>query len=296
VKSGSTNKTGWSGRVGLEYKASRDVMLFGTLARGYLGPTVAFSGNTGTKTAVNAQTVRDITVGIKSQLFDRAVTFNANVFFDQYKNLQTSVFNGVEFLTENAGGFDAKGFEFDAAWRVSRELSFTGSFTYSDTKFTDYVTACPGTQKAGYTCYQLTNAAGVGVVDSNGNPVRAVQAAGEPLSGAPKYAATFGANINLPINDHLAFDWSANVYYRSSVQYAVIEKYTRQPGYATIGLNAGLGSPDGNWRLGVFARNLLDKRFVASVIATPFASAGSTVNWMTREGRRTIGVSAEMKF
>jgi iron complex outermembrane receptor protein len=281
--SGSTSRTGWSGRAGLEYKAARDVLLFGTIARGYLGPTVAFSGLTGTRSNVNPQTVRDITVGIKSQLFDRAVTFNANLFFDKYKNLQTSVFNGVEFLTENAGGFEAKGFEFDAAWRVSPEFSLTGSFTYSDTKFTDYVTACPNVLKAGYTCYT-----------QNGTSL--VQAAGEPLSGAPKYSATMGADIRLPINDHLVFDWSGNAYYRSRVQYDVANAISFQPGYYTIGLSTGVGDADGRWQLGVFARNLLDRRFHASVIGLPFADAGGEVNWLTREGHRTLGVNAELKF
>jgi iron complex outermembrane receptor protein len=154
-------------------------MFFATIARGYLGPTVAFSGLTGTRTNVNPQTVRDITVGFKSQLFNRAVTFNASAFFDKYTNLQTSVFNGTEFLTENAGGFEAKGFEFDARWRVSPEFSLNGGLTYSDTKFTDYVTACPKVVKAGLSCYT-----------QNGTSL--LQAAGEPLSGAPKVSFTFG--------------------------------------------------------------------------------------------------------
>jgi len=260
-------------------------MLFGTIARGYLGPTVTFSGLTGTRTSVKPQTVRDITIGLKSQLFDRAVTFNANLFFDKYRNLQTSVFNGVEFITENAGGFTAKGFEVDASWRVAPELSFNGGFTYSDTKFTDYVTACPNVVKAGYSCYLADD----GVTSL-------VQAKGEPLSGAPKYSATFGADVRLPISDTLQFDWSANFYYRSRVQYAVVEKFAYQNGYGTIGLNAGIGHPDGNWRVGVFARNLLDQRFHSAIIALPFADAGAYVNWMTREGRRTLGVSAQMKF
>jgi len=282
---GSTKKGSWSGRLGGEFKITPDVMLFGTIARGYLGPTVTFSGLTGTKTAVKPQTVRDITIGIKSQLFDRAVTLNANIFYDKYKNLQTSVFNGTEFLTENAGGFDAKGFEVDASWRVSPELTFTGGFTYSDTKFTDYETACPKIVKDGYSCYLADD----GVTSL-------VQAKGEPLSGAPKYSATFGANVTLPISDTLQFDWSGNIYYRSRVQYAVVEKYAFQKGYGTIGLNAGIGDPNGAWRVGVFARNLLDQRFHASVIALPFADAGGYVNWMTREGRRTIGVSAQVEF
>jgi len=285
LQTGQTSKTGWSGRAGFEFKPAHDVMLFGTIARGYLGPTVTFSGLTGTRSNVNPQTVRDITVGIKSQLFDRKVTFNANLFFDQYKNLQTSVFNGIEFLTENAGGFRANGFEADASWRVSKELSFNASFTYSDTKFTDYVTSCPAVVKAGYTCFLASD----GVTSL-------IQARGEPLSGAPKTSATFGADIRLPINETLMFDWSANAYYRSRVQYDVASAVSFQKAYATIGLNTGIGSADGRWRVGVFARNLLDQRFHTAVIGLPFSDPGGEVNWLTREGRRTLGVTAELKF
>ena len=283
LRTGETSKTSWSGRAGLEYKLTPDVMLFGTMARGYLGPTVTFSSLTGTQIAADPQTVRDITIGLKSQFFNRAVTVNANLFFDKYKNLQTSVFNGTEFVTENAGGFNANGFEVDASWRVSPVLSFSGSFTYSDTKFTDYITACPKVVKAGYTCYTL-------------NGTSLVQAAGEPLSGAPKVSATFGADVRLPVSETLEFDFATNVYYRSKVQYDVANAISFQKGYATLGLNVGIGHPDGNWRIGVFARNLLDQRFHAAVIALPFADAGGEVNWMTREGRRTIGVSANMRF
>lgn len=285
LQTGSTKNGSWSGRGGAEFKITPDVMLFGTIARGYLGPTVTFTGLTGTRTNVKPQTVRDITVGIKSQLFDRTVTFNANLFYDKYKNLQTSVFNGVEFVTENAGGFTAKGFEIDASWRVTPVLSFSGGFTYSDTKFTDYVTACPEDVKAGYSCFLAAD----GVTSL-------VQAKGEPLSGAPKYSATLGADVKLPINDSLQFDTSANIYYRSRVQYAVANAYAYQDGYGTIGLSMGIGHPDGNWRVGAFVRNLLDQRFHASVIHLPFADSGAYVNWLTREGRRTIGVQAETKF
>jgi len=283
LKTGSVAKGGWAGKAGVEYKVDRDLMFFGTISRGYLGATVAFSGLSGTRTSVDPQTVRDITFGMKSQLFNRAVTFNANIFYDKYSNLQTSVFNGVEFLTENAGGFEAKGFEFDARWRVSKEFSLNGGLTYSQTKFTDYVTACPNVVKAGLTCYT-----------SNGTKL--LQAAGEPLSGAPKVSFTFGADVKLPVNDHIDFDWAANVYYRSKVQYDVGNALSYQPGYYTVGLNTGIGAADGSWRVGAYVRNLLDQRFHASVIGLPFADAGGEVNWLTREGRRTVGVNFAAKF
>ena len=283
LATGSTAKGGWSGKIGLEYKIDRDVMLYGTVSRGYLGPTVTFSGLTGTRSNVNPQTVRDITLGIKSQLFNRAVTFNADVFFDNYKNLQTSVFNGVEFLTENAGGFHASGFEFDAAWRVVKAFQLHGGLTYSATKFTDYVTACPNVVAAGYSCYSV-------------NGTSLIQAAGQPLSGAPKVSASAGADIKLPINDEVNFDWSANIYYRSRVNYEVANPLSTQPGYYTIGLNAGIGSADGRWRVGAFARNLLNKHFVAAVIGLPFSDPGGEVNWLTREGQRTVGASLQYHF
>src|SRR5262249_41634731 len=119
------------------------LLVFGTVARGYLGPTVTFSGLTGLKDAVNPQTVTDFTFGTKTQWLDHHLTLNANIFYDKYKNLQTSVFNGLEFLTENAGGFNASGFEIETAYRMSSQFSVNASYTYSHTKFTDYVTVCP---------------------------------------------------------------------------------------------------------------------------------------------------------
>ena len=62
--------------------------------------TVTFSGLSGTRSNVDPQRVDDLTVGAKMQFLDRALTFNVNAFYDRYRQLQTSVFNGTEFLTE----------------------------------------------------------------------------------------------------------------------------------------------------------------------------------------------------
>lgn len=289
---GSTNQGDWSGRIGFEAKPATDVMIYGTVARGYLGPTVTFSGLTGQRVAVDPQTVVDITLGAKMQLFDRKLTLNGNIFFDTYKNLQTSVFNGLEFLTENAGGFDAAGFEVEATYRFSRRFSVNASYTYSDTYFTDYVTACPDS----------TVAQGAAAVANRCNAPGSTattalfQARGEPLSGAPKHSVTAGADFNQPLTDRLTLDASASYYYRSAVGYDPGEAFTRQPGYDLVGLNIGVGAPDGAWRIGAFARNLFDTRFHASVIGLPFSNAGGAVNWNTRDGRRTIGGQLAVRF
>ena len=292
LSTGDATKTDWSGRAGLEYKPSRDLLFFGTVARGYLGPTVTFSGLTGSRVQVAPQTVRDITVGAKTQFFNRRLTLNGNIFFDQYKNLQTSVFNGLEFLTENAGGFDAKGVEIDTTFRVTPRFSLNGSITYSKTKFTDYITACPNNILEAGTAAVASRCNATGSTATT----HLFQAAGSPLSGAPKFAATAGFDFNQPLSPGLQLDASANFYHRSRVFYDVGNPFSSQPGYSTVGGTVGLGAPGGQWRVAMFVRNLFDKHFQTAVIGLPFSDPGGYVNWNTREGRRTVGVSGEVRF
>ena len=288
---GSTSRTDWSGRAGFQFEPTQDLLFFGTVARGYLGPTVTFSSLTSTRVEVNPQTVQDITIGAKTQFFDRMLTLNGNVFYDKYKNLQTSVLRNNEFITENAGGFEAKGFEIEAVVRPMRRLSINAGYTFSDTKFTDYVTDCPANiQAAGAaaiaaTCREPAAPGGVA----------RFQARGESLPGAPKHSVTLGADFSQPIGS-LELDLSANYYYRSRVQYNVGNPDASQPGYDTVGLSAGVGAADGAWRIGAFVRNLFDKRFHAAIGPLSFSAPGGIYNWHTREGRRTIGVSGEVRF
>lgn len=286
LQTGETSATKVSGRAGAEFKPSRDLLFYATYARGYLGPTVTFSGLSGTRSDVKPQQVDDVTVGAKMQFLDRALTVNLNGFYDKYKQLQTSVFDGTEFLTENAGGAEAKGFEVELVMRPSRALSFNLAYTYSDTKFTDYVTACPA--------YQIrTGASATTCFTQSGTSL--YQAAGEPLPGAPKHAVTAGMSFEQPISDGLKIDFSVNASMRSKVTYAVGDPLQSQKGYTIVNANFGLGQIDDNWRIGVFARNLFNQDFNTAVIGLPFTDGGY-VNWRTREAERTIGASLEGKF
>lgn len=286
LQTGETSATKVSGRAGAEFKPNRDLLFYATYARGYLGPTVTFSGLSGTRSDVKPQQVDDITVGAKMQFLDRALTVNITGFYDKYKQLQTSVFNGTEFLTENAGGAEAKGFEVELVMRPSRALSVNMSYTYSDTKFTDYITACPA--------YQIRTGANATTCFTQGG-TSLYQAAGEPLPGAPKHAVTAGFSYEQPVTDTLKFDLSVNASMRSDVTYAVGDPLQSQQGYTIVNANFGLAQIDDNWRIGVFARNLFHQDFNTAVIGLPFTD-GAYVNWRTREAERTIGASLEAKF
>lgn len=286
LSTGKTSATKLSGRFGGEFKPNRDLLFYATYARGYLGPTVTFSGLSGTRSNVRPQQVDDVTVGAKMQFLDRALTVNVNGFYDKYKQLQTSVFNGQEFLTENAGAAEAKGFEIELVMRPSRALSFNASYTYSDAKFTDYVTACPA--------YQIRTGASATTCFTQGG-TSLYQAGGEVLPGAPRHAVTFGMTYEQPVNDTVKVDFAINTSLRSDVRYAVGDPLQRQDGYAIVNANIGIATIDDSWRLGGFVRNLTKQDFNAAVISLPFTDGGY-VNWRTREAERTFGVSLETRF
>lgn len=292
LATGETSKSDWSGRFGAEFKPSKDLMVFGTVARGYLGPTVTFSGLSGQQSEVKPQIVDDVTIGLKSQFADRRVTLNGNIFYDKYKNLQTSVFNGFEFLTENAGGFEAKGAEIELGFRITNNFDINMSYTYSDTEFTDYITSCPNSIVAQGPAAVAAQCNAEGSTEDTA----LFQAAGLPLTGAPRDSATFGANFRQPLGASLQLDAGVTYYYRSEVFYDVGNDLSRQGGYGTVGATVGFGDADDKWRVAAFVRNATDERFHAAVIGLPFADAGGEVNWNTREGRRTVGVSVEAKF
>jgi len=290
---GSTSKSSPSGRIGLDYKPNDDVLIFATLARGYLGPTVTFSALSGTKTNVAPQTVDDITIGAKTQFLDRRLTLNVNAFRDKYTDLQTAVLRNNEFVTENAGGLKAAGFEIETVLRVSPSLRINASTTYSDAQYTDYLTSCPNsivTAGAAAVAAQC-NAPG----STTANPL--YQAKGQPLAGAPKVTAVIGASFEHPLSAALTLDASANYAYRTKTQNSVGDANTVQKGYGLLNVSVGVGPKEGQWRVGLFARNLLDQSYNAAIITLPFQSGSDGyVNWRARDAQRTVGVSLEGHF
>lgn len=281
LQSLSTSAGKGSGRIGLEYKPERDLLFYGTVATGYLGPTATFSALSGTASQVKPQTVKDVTLGMKSQFLDRKLTLNTSVFYDKYKNLQIGVFRQSqnEFITENAGGMRSKGFEFDTQAVLSSSLRGRASLTYADAKFTEYETACPSTGDTSR---------------CNGS---LYQAAGDVVPGAPKITSVLGLDHTLFLDSGWSLDSTATYAWRSKTYFGVGETGYVQGSYGV--LNAGLRlSPEaGSWSVSLWARNLLDKHYQAAVLGQPFANGnGQILNWNARDARRTVGVTLNTKF
>ncbi len=111
---------------------------------------VAFD-NSGRSANVEPEKTRNYEFGIKSQLLNRRVTLNANLYYTKVRDYQNVTSEadptsptGFSSRLGNVPGVRARGVEFDTAVRVTEHLEITGGGAFNDAIYTDWHTAtCP---------------------------------------------------------------------------------------------------------------------------------------------------------
>lgn len=82
-------------------------------------------------------------VGAKGSLFDRRMSFGLSLYRIDMKDLQVGVIRMIDGLpigvVDNAARGESRGVELETAIRLTDNLTFGGSVSYTDAKFTDYI-------------------------------------------------------------------------------------------------------------------------------------------------------------
>jgi iron complex outermembrane receptor protein len=118
---------------------------------------------------------------------------------------------------------------------------------------------------------------------------------GYRLPNAPKWSYTLRADYSRPISDALAFDVDANWAWRGKTQAVLGDPKARIGAYGLMGGDIGIGARDGGWRIGIYARSLLNRHFSA-----PYS--GGTINpggyfrVVSPDAFRTIGGTVSFHF
>jgi len=288
--------TNFSYRVGPQFHFTPNLMVYGTFATGYKGPVVDAESSSVVR-VVQPETVKSYEVGLKSYLFDHRMVLNFAVFDEKFKNFQTSVWqpalNG--FILGNAGGLRSRGADADFTIKPMSALTLSGGVTYLDAVYTDFEATCYSAL-APIPMRTTTNPSGVGgCYTAPGSKSGFTQAAGFPLNNASKWTYKLAVDYVASISGTLNFDGSINCIGRTQFFNVGYDPNTRIAPYGIAGLNLGVASSDGKWRAGVFARNLFDKYFIASIASTSL-DAGAYTNLISAEARRTVGVSGNYNF
>jgi iron complex outermembrane receptor protein len=270
----------FTGKVGVQYKITPDIMTFGTFSTGYKGQAYdlvsTFSAAIAAQMPVKPETAKNYEIGFKSSLLDRRVYFNATVFRADYKGFQTSVTSFLPdgtFLTflNSVGQLRTQGVELDAVARVTSNFRLNGAFAYTDATVIDFPNgpcnnAQPATadlplQPAGYVgkpgeCYRTPT--------TNG---RVQNLAGKRLNNTPKFKFNIGGqyDIELPGMPFKGFV-GATYRWQDDVNFSLSQDpRTIQKAYSVVDLKLGITDLKDRYKVSVFANNLLDKRYAQGI-------------------------------
>lgn len=291
--SGVQKATNLSGKATLKYEANSDMMFYATYSRGYKAPAVGTTG--GNLRMVRPETVDNFELGARTQLFNRMVTINATLFYEKFKNFQSTVIElGADGISRsvlsNAPGLVTKGVEADINVRPHPDLSFGASISYAPTEYQDFLAPCysgqvvvPAAQRQPGTCFRY----GSGT---------ALDVDGFDSIQAPKTTFTVNAAFNPMLTEKLRLFSNASYYHRSSVYSQAGNPNSIVPSYGLVNANIGIGNEEGTIKLTLYARNLFDKMFVSRLNTITFAPAGSYQQYFSGEGARTIGARFDFSF
>jgi len=255
--------------AGLQYDVTPDIMAYATYTKGFKAGGYAYTAR---RNDFQPETVDAYEIGVKGDLFDRRLSFAADIFRMDYKNLQEStvvfISGSPVSLVQNAAQSRAQGFEFNASLRLSPLLSITTDFTWLDSKYKNY-------------------AAGACTIYGVATGCTSQDMSGKRRGYSPKYSGNVGVNLTLPTGDN-EVRVNPSLYYTSSYfESATADPLLRQSGYAKVDLRIGFGPSDRKWEIALIGKNLTDK--VTSGFRQGITGTNGTIMAMP-EPPRTIGI------
>jgi iron complex outermembrane recepter protein len=136
------NKLDW--RISADYRFSPAALAYATVSTGFKGGGVSarpFTARQAQQGTFGPETVLNYELGLKTDLFDRAVRFNVAAFLSKYKKIQlpfadcTAFGGGPCGVRANAGDATFKGIELELSAHPVGGLDVDASLSYLDTKW-----------------------------------------------------------------------------------------------------------------------------------------------------------------
>ena len=134
----------WTPRLGLEYQATDDVLVYGHWSKGF--KSGGFNGRPqGSASAIqpfDPEEVDSFEVGLKSRLLEDRLQANIAVFYMDYQNIQSVIQQAGTFTITNAAA-EIQGFEAELIARPVDALTLTAGIGYTDSEYTDVPVGLP---------------------------------------------------------------------------------------------------------------------------------------------------------
>ena len=294
----SFNSVSWL--INPSFKLSDDILIYGSTARGVKSGAI----NTVAKpirvnnAVVGAQAIivapevsRDWEIGIKTAWFDKTLTLNLNLYWNDLYDYQGNIIDTTSYRDAQGnpvpqtylGNIDhvrLKGIEVEAGWRPSRHLSFTLAGAVSDVRYVKFANAGPPAD--------LTYSGAPTTIDLSG----------DRIEGIPPWTVNAGVRYDAPIGRFQGHPVSGFAFVNQAVTAKTdflpsVSVYDlHQKTYGITNLNVGFRRDDDSFNLTFWARNLFDVKYTTD---KTLGSTNAAATW-TLGDPRTYGVSAAVRF
>lgn len=268
--SASKNWDDVSPKIGIDYQASDDLMLYVSATRGF--KSGSFNGRPTTSvqfTSYDPETVLSYEVGAKSQWFDARLRLNAAAFWMKYDDIQMLT-GGIDsngdffFPVDNAGDTAIRGVELELQARPTEPLTMFASLGYADEEW--------------------KRIAPVAFVTEDTR-----------LPNFSKWNASAGVNYELPLASFGSLILSGDYSHRSSYfQTTTNSPLEEENGYSLVSAHVSVVPQSGNWELKFWGRNLTDARYIAWAQDLIAIGDSHTSAWFGRP--REYGVTLRVEF
>ena len=221
-------------------------------------------------------------LGIKSGIGSRA-EINANVFYTDYKDLQTSAFDGAIGFNVGNGTAKLKGAEIEARWQATRDLRITGSVAYLDFEWTKYFGQCY------FGLTPIASGPNAGNCDYKGFTNQL----------APEWTGVVGAQYSIPLGSSLHLTLAADVIYSSEFLTSLtLDPATKQDAFTKVNARVAVGGESQQWEVALIGRNLTDETVVGYSGDTPLSNRlfGARSYYGFVDPPRGVALEASYKF
>ena len=274
---GSTSRTDFSARAGLQYDITQYINAYATYSRGYKGQAynVFFNMRSFDEPPLKPETSNSYEIGLKGSAFDRKVNFALSGYITKFDDFQANFndfLNGATITKLiNAGKVSTRGVEGDISARPIDNLAL--SFAFARTKARVDRFTCPASST---TCVNID---------------------GQPLPYSQKWKLHGEGTYTVPLGGDYGLELNSDYTWKSKTQFQLDERPdTIQPGYGIWNASIALvGKGDaGRWQIRGVVKNIADKNYSSYLLAS--GAGGGLVRFVPRDASRYFGVNVATDF
>jgi len=256
--------------VNATYHPIDDVMLFASASTGFKGGGFN-SGGSGVALGRAARIFKEETstnyeVGIKSRFWDGKATANVTYYHTELEDFQDRSFDGLSFLTRNAGTRTQSGVEADFVLNPSESLMIFGGFSYLDAVFDSFDDASPLP----------------GNETSPDPELMSPDLAGRTPHFSPEWQGSLVVEWRAPLGSG-NLEWFLRPEYTYIGEQNIGANTNMNPqsihdAYGLSNLRLGLAAADGRWQVTAYGKNLGDEGYCEINYDQPLGAQFGAVN------------------